>query len=441
MNSEDQAIAEAGPAAAPHQPGDWLGQPRGLIILFLTEMWEVFSFYGMRTMLVYYMTKQLMFAQETASLIYGFYSGSVYLTPIIGGYLADRYLGRRTAVLLGGSIMALGHFLLGFESLFYAALATVAIGNGLFLPSLPAQIGGLYRAGDPRRGSAYNVYYASKNLGAFIAPFVCGTLGELYGWHYGFGAAGVGMLIGVAIYAMGARYMPPDPIRQAAQSVARTEDAGGRLPWGRIGLLIGVGLCVILYRSANEQLGNTVALWLDSGVDRALGDRTIPMTWFQSLNPILVLALTPVLIAFWTASARRGREPSALAKMAIGAGLAALGYLYLLLVVGNAAPAGERSPWMWVMGFYFILTAAELYVVPIGLGLFGRIAPSSRSATVISLWYLTSFFGNVLAGVWGTFWSPLGPQVFFAIPMAIALVACLGLFVASRLGKDIERAA
>ena len=161
----------------------WFGQPRGLTILFLTEMWEQFSYYGMRALLVYYMTKQLAVGQEKASFIYGIYTAVAYFTPIFGGMIADRWLGKRRAVIIGGSIMAAGHFMMTFEPLFYAALATIAIGNGLFLPSLPSQINDLYRADDPRRGWAYNVYYVGINIGGFLAPLVCGTLGEFYGWH------------------------------------------------------------------------------------------------------------------------------------------------------------------------------------------------------------------------------------------------------------------
>jgi POT family proton-dependent oligopeptide transporter len=167
----------------------WFGQPRGLTILFLTEMWEMFSYYGMRALLVYYMTKQLLIGQEKASLIYGTYTAMAYFTPIFGGLIADRWLGKRRAVIIGGSIMAAGHFMMTFEPLFYPALATIALGNGLFLPSLPSQIDGLYRPDDPRRGWAYNVYYVGINIGSFLAPLICGTLGELCGWHWGFGAA------------------------------------------------------------------------------------------------------------------------------------------------------------------------------------------------------------------------------------------------------------
>src|SRR5271169_256113 len=186
----------------------WFGQPRGLTILFLTEMWEQFSYYGMRALLVYYMTKQLLIGQEKASFVYGIYTAVAYFTPILGGMIADRWLGKRRAVIIGGSVMAAGHFMMTFAPLFYPALATIAIGNGLFLPSLPSQINDLYRSDDPRRGWAYNVYYVGINIGGFLAPLVCGTLGEFYGWHWGFGAAGIGMLAGLSVYVLGGRYLP-----------------------------------------------------------------------------------------------------------------------------------------------------------------------------------------------------------------------------------------
>ena len=188
----------------------WFGHPRGLTVLFLTNMWEQFSYYGMRAILVYYMTKQLLLAQDTSSVIYGIYTGCAYFTPLIGGFIADRFLGKKRAIIIGGSVMALGHFMMTLEPLFYVALATIAIGNGLFLPSLPSQIRDLYSPGDPRAGRAYNVYYVGVNIGGFLAMLVCGALGEAFGWHWGFGAAGVGMVTGLLIYLWGQRYLPAE---------------------------------------------------------------------------------------------------------------------------------------------------------------------------------------------------------------------------------------
>src|SRR4029453_1699424 len=273
----------------------WFGQPRGLTILFLTNMWEQFSYYGMRALLVYYMTKQLLIGQAQSSFIYGTYTACAYFTPIVGGVIADRYLGKRRAVIIGASIMALGHFMMAFEPFFYVALAAIALGNGLFLPSLPSQVGDLYRRDDPRRSWAFNVYYVGINIGGFLAPLVCGTLGELYGWHYGFGAAGVGMLTGLVIYLAGQRYLPDGRTAATLLPTSASPAVSNRDTYL---LLLAVGLSVTVFRGAYEQVGNTVALWIE-GADRSLGNSQIPMTWFQSLNPLLVIVMTPFLLIRW----------------------------------------------------------------------------------------------------------------------------------------------
>ncbi len=407
---------------------DLFGHPRGLTVLFTTEMWEVFSFVGMKTMLVYYMTQQLAFHQESASLIYGAYSGTAYLLPIMGGVLCDRWLGRRRSVVLGGLLMAIGHFALIFESLFFPALCLVALGAGFYLPALPSQVGGLYAADDPRRSAAYNVYYVGMNLGAFLAPLVCGTLGELLGWHWGFGVAGIGMLAGVVIYTAGAKNLPPDPPpRQVGprQSTPLDQEA-----IYRFGLIVSVAAIVVLYRGAFEQIGNTVAFWLDRGVDRHIGSSVIPMTWFQSLNPLLIFALTPVLMVYWTRRARRAHEPSLINRMAIGALLGAAAYLILGVATAHsgAGAAAQQTSWLWVAGFIFVLTVSELFIMPVCLGLFARLAPAGFAATAMSMFFLTGFGGHFLAGWLGSLWRRLEPSAFFVMIAAVAFAASALLF-------------
>lgn len=410
----------------------WFGQPRGLTILFLTQMWELFSYYGMRTLLVYYMTKQLLFAQEKASLIYGVYTAMAYFTPILGGAVADRWLGKRNAVVLGGSIMAVGHFFMAFEPAFYLALATIALGNGLFLPSLPSQINDLYAADDPRRGRAYNVYYVGLNIGAMLAPLVCGTLGELYGWHYGFGAAGIGMFLGLMIYLWGRRYLPAEARRDRVPAAATPaeERAGRRRIWW---LLLGVGIAATIFRGAYEQVGNTLPLWIDGGVDRAWGAMTIPMTWFQSLNPLLVVSLTPLLLLHWRRRAEAGRETSPAMRMAIGAAIVAVAYALLALLAAIAGDA--RVGWIWLVAFFVVLTVGELYILPTGLGLFARMAPPRLGATTVASWFLAIFSGSLLAGVVGMLWSRASHAGFFLLLSGLAVVAALMLW---RLDRPIR---
>lgn len=402
----------------------WFGQPPGLTVLFLTEMWEKFSYFGMRVLLVYYMTKQLLMSQQQASMVYGLYTALAYLTPVFGGLLADRWLGKRRAVIIGGAVMALGHFLMAFDALLYPALLAIVLGNGLFLPTLPGQVGDLYTRDDPRRGSAFNVYYVGVNLGAFLAPLVCGTLGEVYGWHVGFGAAGIGMLLGLAVYIVGRRHLPPDPPRSSTASLPLSALwAPEHRPLLR--LLAMIAGMVVVFRLAYEQVGNSVALWLDSGVDRVLtGGFTIPMTWFFSLNPLLVFLLTPWLVRMWTRQARRGSEPAALDKMAIGAGLVGLSYVLVACLGGDAQ---SQVAWQWAALFFGLFTLGELFILPVGLGLFARLAPAGFAATIIAFWFLASFGGNLLAGAAGTLWSRLDAHAFFALMAAVCALVALCL--------------
>jgi POT family proton-dependent oligopeptide transporter len=434
-------MTDRAPTRSDTAPGDksWFGQPRGLSILFLTETWTEFSFFGMRALLMYYMTKQLAIGEERASLIYGGYAAAVYFTPIFGGVIADRLLGKFRAVVLGASLMALGHFMMAFESLFFPALAAIALGNGFFLPSLSSQINSLYAEDDPRLASAYNIYYVGINLGAFAAPFVCGTLGEVYGWHWGFTAAGIGMLIGLATYLYGARFLPAEQGRvKAVPGIAAARRSESTR--ARFALLIGVMLAVVVFRGAYEQVGNSIALWTDRGVDRAVSAHlSIPMTWFQALNPLLIFLLTPLFVAVWTRLARRGREPSSIRKMVGGAVVIGLSYLMIAGVSAMSAAEHVRTGWMWLAFFFLVMTAGELLILPVGLGLFGRLAPKGFEATAIATWFFAGFAGNLLAGSVGTLWSRLPTSEFFAVVGAIAFASALLLLFFVRSASRAEK--
>ena len=387
----------------------WFGQPRGLTVLFLTNMWEQFSYYGMRALLVYYMTKQLLLGQSASSFIYGAYTSCAYFSPIIGGVIADRYLGKKRAIVIGATTMAAGHFMMAFDGLFYAALATIALGNGLFLPSLPSQVGDLYRPDDQRRSWAYNVYYVGINIGGFIAPLICGTVGEIYGWHYGFAIAGFGMLAGLIIYLSGQKYLPPEQPRV----IVAERRAGPGFDRKTLQVMLAIGLAVTLFRAAYEQVGNTVALWADSCIDRAAAGHVIPMTWFQSLNPLFVMLMTPPLLAWWRRRAATHGDQPAMRRMAAGALIVALAYAMLALVAW--AHGGERAGWLWLVTFFVLFTFGELFILPTGLGLFARLAPPGLGATTVAAWFLITFTGNLSAGLVGTLWSKLQTPSFFLV--------------------------
>ncbi len=247
------------------------GHPPGVAILAFTEVWERMSYYGMRALLVYYMTKQLAFSQSHSSMVYGLYTAAVWLAPLPGGAIADRYLGQHRAVLIGGSLMALGHFMMAFAPLFFPALGAIAIGNGLFKPNISTQVGDLYPLGDPRRDRGYSIYYVGVNFGAFIAPPICGTIGELYGWHWGFGVAGFGMLAALGTYQYGRRWLPPDRLDRAPDDTTLRAAAPG-LEWKKILALGAISFCAAFFWMVFEQQGNTIALWADSFTNRHVSD-------------------------------------------------------------------------------------------------------------------------------------------------------------------------
>jgi proton-dependent oligopeptide transporter, POT family len=403
---------------------DWFGQPRGLTILFLTDTWSLFSYYGMRALLVYYMMKQLHFSQANAALIYGSYAAFSNFAPLLGGIISDRWLGRRSSVTIGGMLMAVGHFMMISEVLFYPALVSIMIGLGLFMPNLPSQISGLYAANDARRSSAYNVYYAGINLGAFLAPLVCGTIGEVYGWHYGFTAAGVGMIIGLAIYWLGSGYLPSEVEIKQGEAVGQTVHTIPVKLGERLRALLGVAVALLVLRIAYDQQGNVLAVWTDESLDRRVGDLwSIPMTWFQSINPFVIFILTPWLVARWKQQADRGTEWSSCVKMAFGAVLIGVSFLVLSIASFAGGDAGAKISWVWLGLSSIILTIGELFVLPVALGMFGRLAPASAKSTVIACYFLAGFFGNLLAGYVGSFWGRFFPWQYFVLMAAICLLA------------------
>jgi len=395
-----------------------------------------FSFFGMRTILVYYMTQQLLFSQSYSSLVYGGYAAAVYFTPIFGALITDRLIGPRNAVITGGLLMSAGHFMMAFPSLFFPALGAIAIGNGFFLPSLSSQIRSLYAPDDPRLASAYNIYYVGINLGAFLSPFVCGTIGEFFGWRWGFAAAGVGMVIGLVTYLLGSRYLPGE-IAPAERTRQKVWDRSHRRGWL---LLIGIMAVVVVYRGAYEQNGNTIAVWADVGIDRHLFSTLyFPLTWFQAINPLMIFVLTPPLVAYWTRLGRQGREPSAVRKMVTGALITAAAFGMIAVVSAHTDSHHLRSSWIWLALFFVVLTAGELFILPVGLGLFGRLAPRGLEATAIATWFFAAFAGNLLAGWLGVFWSSLSQAAFFTLIGLVAVASGALLLLFLRAGAAAER--
>ena len=410
------------------------GHPPGLTVLFATQMWAEFSFFGLQALLVYYMTKHLGFAQSQSSLIYGAYGAAAFFSPFFGGLIADRWLGRTASVILGGAMMMIGHFAMAFEALLFPALALVALGNGLFIPPLAIQVGSLYADDDPRKAYAYSAYYMGINLGGLLAPLVCGTLGELYGWHWGFTAAGVGMAIGLAVYCSFLRLLPKEPDRKQLAA----EGAGSASPLVRqhVAILFLMIAMVVLFRVGYEQSGNVIALWVDSRTDRSLDllglGLVIPATWFQSINPLLIILLTPVLIRFWRR--HRGKEtiPHLLRRMGIGCLIAAAAMLVMVAAAIASGPDGARVSSLWTIAYFLLLTVGELYVLPVGLTLVETLAPIRFAAMAMGGWYIAKFLGSLFAGLMGAWWLVIPPTIFFALGMASTVLASFCLFAIAR---------
>ncbi len=323
-------------AAQPTQPRTLLGHPPGLFILFFTEMWERFSYYGMRSLLVLFMVDHLFLrpdvgqevlgfnaikgtlesifgplaAQPLSSQIYGLYTAFVYLTPLFGGILADRWLGRRKTVVLGAALMAIGHFLMAVENLFFIALLFLIMGNGAFKPNISTQVGDLYPPGDPRRDRAFTIFYMGINLGAFFSPLICGTLGQRLGWHYGFGAAGVGMVLGLILYLWGRKFLAPEVIARTKEERKQERRPLSKDEWRRVWALVVLCGLNIVFWGVYEQQGNTMQLWADRNTNWNFFGFEVPSTWYQAFNPMIIFIFAPLLNMFWAWQAGRKREPA-----------------------------------------------------------------------------------------------------------------------------------
>jgi proton-dependent oligopeptide transporter, POT family len=430
------------------------GHPRGLFVLFFAEMWERFSYYGMRALLIFYLTKHWLFSDEKSSVIYGAYTALVYITPVIGGYLADRYLGQRKAVLFGAVLLTFGHMLMGVEgdggtdsaaiSVFWLALAFIIVGSGFLKANISVIVGQLYPRTDPRRDGAYTIFYMGINVGAALGTLVAGWLGETYGWSYGFGAAGIGMLLGLLVFIWGKPLLmgkgePPNPER-LMQPVA-----GIKFEWllylvglaavggiwiliqyqSLVGSILGIAGAIlvlyvlytavaklapedrdrifaamfliigsILFWALFEQAGSSLNLFTDRYVDRA----GVPASIFQSINPIYIALLAPLFAALWVWLGKTGKEPSAPAKF--GFALMQLGFGFLVLVWGaKAAGLENATPVIFIFLIYLFHTTGELCLSPVGLSAMNRLAPAHMASLIMGTWFFASATGNFAAGL------------------------------------------
>ena len=450
MVSPAVLLDAAAPPLPPHKR-ELFGHPVGLYVLFLTELWERFCFYGMRALLVLYVVKHLSLpevastvpgfealraalihvfgpqdAHQVADQIYGMYTAIVYLTPLFGGIVADRWLGQRKSVLLGGVIMAVGEFMLVKDTLFFFGLLLLTLGNGFLKSNVSTQVGSLYPPGDPRRDRAYNIFYVGINLGGLLSPLVCGTLGEKVGWGWGFGAAGFGMIIGVITYLAGQKYLAPDQlaVRTAGAAKARPPPFT-RSEWVKIVALVALCALNVPFWAVYEQQGNSLQFWADESTNRHIfgwlgSSWEMPATWFQSVNGMFILACTPFINRLWVWQARRKTEPASVTKMAIACFLLALSF-GVMIGAGQVVASGQKASFGWLVGCSFLLTVGEIYLSPVGLSLVTKISPARIVSMMMGMWFLSSFFGDYLSGYLATFKETMASSTFFAMQAGISL--------------------
>jgi proton-dependent oligopeptide transporter, POT family len=424
--------------------GTFLGEPKALGYLAFTEAWERFSFYGMSALLVLYLTQTLLLPGHVehvhgftafraglerlfgplstvalASQIYGLYSGFVYFTPVLGGWLADRWLGTRNAVVLGALLMSAGHLAMVFDGSLLLALALLIVGCGLLKGNISNQVGTLYREDDATgRTRGFTIFSFGINVGSVLGPLVCGWLAEVYGWHAGFGAAGVLMLVGLVTYLMGyASYtgsVRTSKLTAAATSLDRTQ-------W-RVTLALVITIALTLFQTiAYYQNSDAAMLWIDRNVNLNLLGFQVPVAWFYSIDPLVSMAAVPFLLAYWRSQASRGREPSEVGKIGIGAWMASAANL--LLVLGCAL--WHRVP-IWVPFLYnAMLGVAFLYYWPPLLALVSREAPRRLRGTLMGTVFLSLFFGNLAIGWLGSFYERLTPPQFWALHAGISAIGGL----------------
>ncbi|MFL1577995.1 peptide MFS transporter [Riemerella anatipestifer] len=452
------------------------GHPAGLYLLFFTEMWERFSYYGMRAILIYYLTKTylqggLSIDPAQASLIYGYFIGFVYFTPLIGGWLADKFLGQRLSITIGGVLMMLGQFtLFAINTHFglYIGLLLLIIGNGFFKPNISVLVGNLYEEGDERRDSAFSIFYMGINLGALIAPLVIGVLtddifakkdaaGEImsYGYKYGFLAAGLGMLLGQVLFnTLAQKYLgnigkkPKKQIEVEKEvEVIKEEIENGdelkKVEKQRVSVIFILFLFAVFFWAGFEQAGSSIALYTDNYIDRNvnipfIGNYTIPASWFQSVNPFFIVALAPLFAMFW--SSKLGKKLSTPVKMGLGMVILGIGFWFMLGAVSErggdiADPTIKASLW-WLVMTYFVHTVGELCLSPVGLSVVTKLAPVRLASVLMAVWLLSSSVANFLGGYIAAYVEKMGAgQVFTYISGFVIACGLLLLLLSKPISK------
>ena len=445
------------------------GHPKGLYLLFFTEMWERFSYYGMRAILMYYLTKTYLqgglgINSAEASIIYGNFTGLVYFTPLIGGWLADKYLGQRLAVTIGGITMMFGQFalfLMNNMTGLYIGLLLLIIGNGFFKPNISILVGNLYKDGDERRDSAFSIFYMGINLGALIAPIVIGVLtddifaakdnsGEIisYGYRYGFLASSIGMLLGQVVFNLLApKYLgeigTKPVVKFEKQEEGQQVDTLNKEEKNKISVIFILFLFAVFFWAGFEQAGSSIALYTDSYIDREvilpfIGKKIIPPAWFQSVNPFFVVTLAPLFAMFW--SSPLGRKISTPIKMGVGMVILGIGFWFMLGAVsergGDIKDTAVKASLFWLVMTYFVHTVGELCISPVGLSVVTKLSPPKLASVLMAVWMLSSSVANFLGGFIAAYVEKMGAGQIFTYISGFVIVCGVLLIL---LNKPISK--
>lgn len=438
--------------AAPLADETLFGHPRGLVFLSLTEVWERFSFYGMQALLVLYMVDRALTpghidaiagmsgfrhglesvfgslsTQALSSQIFGLYTGFVYFTPLIGGWVGDRVLGQRRTVMIGAVLMAAGHLLMAFEVSFLAALALLILGSGCLKGNISAQVGALYARGDPRRTPAFSLFNLAINLGAFVAPLACGAVGEIYGWDRGFELAAAGMIVGVVTYAAGGRHLPPDT--RAPRGTARARLTGADRP-----VLLALAAALVLgtlFSIAYSQEFNVFTLWARTYTDRHVLGWEMPVTWYPAFDGGFVVAFTPLVMRWWGRQIRRGTDTTELTKIGWSGVMGAAGML-ILAAASLIAAQGGRPGIGWGVACFALFSLGFIYNWPTTLALCSRVAPPAISGLIMGVAFLTAFVSNYLSGWIGAYYETMTPTTFWLIHAGVSASTAVLVLVSYR---------
>lgn len=435
----------------------FLGHPKGLGYLSFVEGCERFSYYSMQTLLVLYMVKYLLLpenigkvaglswlrgwhyagleGQPLASAIFGDYTSLVYLTPILGGIVADRWLGRKATLIAGAVIMSLGHFLMAFEGLFLFALISLVVGVGLFKGNIASQVGELYKPGDLRRAMAFQIFYIAINVSVIAAPLIAGTLGEKVGWHYGFGTAGVVMVLGLILYLKAGHWLPADNPAPKGEKAAKIRLT--RSDWPRLGALAVLVPVLAVAMMSNQEIFNAYLVWADAKFQLTFFGDTLPTSWMITVDATLSFSMLVVVAAFWKwYSGRTGREPDELGKMIIGSVFSMMGGMCLVIAAATAGDA--KIGLFWPVMFHLFNSIGFAHIMPVSLALFTKVAPRALNATVVGIYYLAFFGANKVVGEVGGWYSSMDTVSFWLLHVASAAVGLIA-FAAFKiaLGKTL----